>query len=352
MFNTPQQSRTLARRARGGGALVVGIAVALGLAGSAQAAGMPPERAQALSEALGAKAGGTYFDASRDAMVVAVTDEAAAERVREAGGIARVVKHSTAKLEQIDAKLKRSIAIPGTAWAIDPEGNKVVVSVDDTVDAAGLRRLDAVLADDGDAARVEHVAGTFTPFISGGNAIYTGSSRCSLGFNVRNSSGALLLLTAGHCTNIGSSWSASPGGALLGTRAGTSFPGNDYGLVRYASTVPQPGNVTLYNGTYQDIASARTPYVGESVRRSGSTTGLRSGTVTALNATVNYPQGTVFGLIRTTVCAQPGDSGGPLFSGTSALGLTSGGSGNCTTGGTTFFQPVTEALSVYGVSVY
>ncbi|MFI8404604.1 serine protease, partial [Streptomyces sp. NPDC085463] len=30
----------------------------------------------------------------------------------------------------------------------------------------------------------------------------------------------------------------------------------------------------------------------------------------------------------------------------------SGGSGNCSSGGTTFFQPVTEALSAYGVSVF
>jgi len=42
----------------------------------------------------------------------------------------------------------------------------------------------------------------------------------------------------------------------------------------------------------------------------------------------------------------------PLYSGTRAYGLTSGGSGNCTFGGTTYFQPVTEPLSVYGVSVY
>jgi hypothetical protein len=41
-----------------------------------------------------------------------------------------------------------------------------------------------------------------------------------------------------------------------------------------------------------------------------------------------------------------------LVSGTAALGLTSGGSGNCTSGGTMFFQPVTEALSACGVSVY
>ena len=74
--------------------------------------------------------------------------------------------------------------------------------------------------------------------------------------------------------------------------------------------------------------------------------------MTALNATVNYPQGTVFGLIRTTVCAEPGDSGGSLFAGTTALGLTSGGSGNCSVGGVTFFQPVTEPLALFGVSVY
>ena len=67
---------------------------------------------------------------------------------------------------------------------------------------------------------------------------------------------------------------------------------------------------------------------------------------------MSYPQGVVSGLIRTNVCAEPGDSGGPLFAGTAAIGLTSGGSGNCTTGGTTFFQPVTEALSVYGLRVW
>jgi hypothetical protein len=67
---------------------------------------------------------------------------------------------------------------------------------------------------------------------------------------------------------------------------------------------------------------------------------------------VNYAEGTVTGLIRTNVCAEGGDSGGALFSGSVALGLTSGGSGNCSSGGTTYFQPVTEVLSRYGVSVY
>jgi streptogrisin C len=38
-------------------------------------------------------------------------------------------------------------------------------------------------------------------------------------------------------------------------------------------------------------------------------------------------------------------------SGTQAQGVTSGGSGDCSAGGTTFFQPVNEILSVYGVSL-
>ena len=44
--------------------------------------------------------------------------------------------------------------------------------------------------------------------------------------------------------------------------------------------------------------------------------------------------------------------GGPLYRGTTAYGLTSGGSGNCSSGGVTFFQPVVEALNRYGVQVF
>ncbi len=136
---------------------------------------------------------------------------------------------------------------------------------------------------------------------------------------------------------------------MLGTTSGSSFPNNDYGIVRYTNTtIPKDGTV---GG--QDITSAANATVGMAVTRRGSTTGTHSGSVTALNATVNYGGGdVVYGMIRTNVCAEPGDSGGPLYSGTRAIGLTSGGSGNCSSGGTTFFQPVTEALSAYGVSVY
>jgi streptogrisin D len=285
-------------------------------------------------------------------MVVTVTDTAAAQAVRAKGATPKLVARGAAQLAGATAELDRSAKIPGTAWSVDPKSNQVVVTTDSTVTGAKLDQLNAVVARLGDAVRVESAPGTLSTRISGGNAIYSGGYRCSLGFNVRSGS-TYYFLTAGHCGNIGTTWySNSAQTSVLGTRAGTSFPGNDYAIVRYSGSTVQPGNVTLYNGTTQDITSAGNAYVGQAVKRSGSTTGVHSGTVTALNATVNYAEGSVYGLIKTTVCAEGGDSGGSLFAGTTALGLTSGGSGNCTSGGTTYFQPVTEALSVYGVSVY
>ncbi|MGW2514953.1 S1 family peptidase [Streptomyces scopuliridis] len=234
--------------------------------------------------------------------------------------------------------------VAGTAWYTDKASGKVVVTVDSTVTASEIATIkDSV----GDAAGVtiKRTPGKINKLIAGGEAITTGGSRCSLGFNVRSGS-TYYALTAGHCTNISSSWS-------IGTRAGTSFPTNDYGIIRHSNAAAADGRVYLYNGSYQDITSAANPSVGQSVRRSGSTTGVHSGTVTGLNATVNYGGGDiVYGMIQTNVCAEPGDSGGSLFAGSTALGLTSGGSGNCSSGGTTFFQPVVEALNAYGVSVF
>ncbi|MGN9807160.1 S1 family peptidase [Micromonospora sp. L32] len=320
---------------------------------AAPASPASPDAAAGLADRLGDRAAGTYADASGK-MVVAVTDAAAARQVRAAGATPKLVTRGAATLQAATAELERSAKIPGTAWWTDPATNQVVVSVDSTVTGAKLDKVKAAAARTGGAVRIEAEAGVLSTRISGGNAIYAGGGgRCSLGFNVRNSAGTQFFITAGHCTNISASWySNSAQTTYLGARTGTSFPGNDYGIVQYNSSVSRPGNVYLYNGSYQDITAAGNAFVGQSVRRSGSTTGLRSGSVTALNATVNYAEGSVSGLIRTNVCAEPGDSGGSLFAGSTALGLTSGGSGNCSSGGTTYFQPVPEVLSRYGVSVY
>ncbi|MBM9623133.1 S1 family peptidase [Streptomyces zhihengii] len=261
-------------------------------------------------------------------------------------------KATVAQLAQAgEAVLDADVA--GTAWYTDQATGKVVVTVDSTVSAAEIATIKKEAGDRAGDLTIKRTEGTFNKLIAGGQAIYAGGGRCSLGFNVRSGS-TYYALTAGHCTAIGSTWyTNSSSTTLLGTRTGSSFPTNDYGLIRHANASAADGRVYLYNGSYRDITTAGNARVGQSVQRSGSTTGLHGGTVTGLNATVNYGGGdVVYGMIQTNVCAEPGDSGGPLFSGTTALGLTSGGSGNCSSGGTTFFQPVTEALSAYGVSVF
>lgn len=259
---------------------------------------------------------------------------------------------TTAQLAQTgQAVLGADVA--GTAWYTDQKTGKVVVTADSTVSAAEIAKIKKAAGDRAGALEIKRTHGTFNKLIAGGQAIYAGGGRCSLGFNVRSGS-TYYALTAGHCTNIGSTWyTNSSNTTLLGYRAGSSFPNNDYGIIRHSNASAADGRVYLYNGSYRDITGAGNAYVGQTVQRSGSTTGLHSGRVTGLNATVNYGNGdVVYGMIQTNVCAEPGDSGGALFAGSTALGLTSGGSGNCRTGGTTFFQPVTEALNAYGVSVF
>ncbi|MGW5739345.1 MULTISPECIES: S1 family peptidase [Streptomyces] len=259
-----------------------------------------------------------------------------------------VATFSSAQLTKAsDAVLDADVA--GTAWSVDKATNRLVVTADSTVSQAEIAKIKEAAGSNAGALKVERTPGKFTKLISGGDAIYASSWRCSLGFNVRSGS-TYYFLTAGHCTDgAGTWWSNSAKTTVLGTTTGSSFPTNDYGIVRYTNTsVTKSGTVGS-----QDITSAGNATVNQAVTRRGSTTGTHSGRVTGLNATVNYGGGDiVYGMIKTTVCAEPGDSGGPLYAGTKALGLTSGGSGNCSSGGTTFFQPVTEALSAYGVSVY
>ena len=238
--------------------------------------------------------------------------------------------------------LKQS-GVRGIAWYVDDTADRVVVTVDSTVSTADLAALDRSAGANAAALQIKHTVGVFRPLLAAGNAIYGGRFRCSLGFNVSRGSTSYFL-TAGHCGKGAKSWYTDASHTtLIGPTIDYSFPANDYALVRYDNAaLSHPGGFTAANA-----------FVGEQVKRTGSTTGTHSGTVTALNVTVRYQGGgSVSGMIQTTVCSEPGDSGGPMYDGAKALGITSGGSGDCKTGGTTFFQPVPEAAKAYGVTVY
>jgi streptogrisin B len=258
------------------------------------------------------------------------------------GATAAPQVYSASQLTTVSGAVQQS-GVEGIAWYVDNASNRVVVTADSTVSRAEIAKIRQSAGGSAGAIRVERAAGVFAPLLSGGDAIYGGNYRCSLGFNVVSGS-TYYFLTAGHCGKVANTWYTNASHTtLIGPTIAYSFPGNDYALVRYDNTaLTHPGGYAAANA-----------YVGEPVKRTGSTTGTHSGTVTALNVKVHYVGGgTVSGMIQTNVCAEPGDSGGPLYDGTRALGLTSGGSGDCRSGGTTFYQPVPEAANAYGVTVY
>ncbi|TRO68533.1 MULTISPECIES: S1 family peptidase [unclassified Streptomyces] len=247
------------------------------------------------------------------------------------------------------ASAVESLGIAGTTWAVDERTGKLRVLADSTVGDADLATLRRATGQFAGATTLVRVDGRLRTLLSGGDAIYASSWRCSAGVNVQSGS-TYYFVTAGHCTDGMPTWYTSSGlTTAVGPTTGTSFPGNDFGVVRYTNpAVPHPGTI----GTV-DVTGTATAYVGQSVCRRGATTGVRCGRVTALNATVNYGGGDiVYGLIQTNICAEPGDSGGPLYAGDKVIGILSGGSGNCTSGGTTFYQPIQEVLSAYGLTVY
>ncbi|MFI5972335.1 S1 family peptidase [Streptomyces sp. NPDC051452] len=338
-----------------GGAMVTQAAMASetppAAATTLRSAGGGVDAGGALVARLGtARTAGSWIGAD-GRPVVAVTDAAAAGAVRRAGAEAKLVSHSMNELKSATGTLRSAPRVAGTAWAVDYRTNRVVVRADSTVTAADWSRLSQVASRIGSFVHMERTKGSFTARLNGAQPILSTGGRCSAGFNVTDGRSDFIL-TAGHCGPAGSTWfDGDQGDQQLGKTVNSTFPGNDFSLVRYASGKAGAGAdvVAIGGGKGVRITGAADPVVGQRVFRSGSTSGLHDGQVTALNATVNYPEGSVSGLIETTVCAEPGDSGGPLFSESIALGVTSGGNGDCTTGGTTFFQPVTKAMSALGV---
>ncbi|WTX18684.1 S1 family peptidase [Streptomyces sp. NBC_00005] len=301
--------------------------------------------------AAGSSYGGSWFDAASGKLTVAVTRDANTEAVRATGATVRLVRHSA---RQLDAAKKRIDALSAPtgvgSWYVDTKANKVVVNVvtahrnDNDVQTflAQARQAGPVTVEQTADAPQTFAAGTV-----GGDPYYTGNVRCSIGFSVYGG-----FVTAGHCdqhTGAVYGWD----GSYVGNFQGSSFPDNDYAWVNVGSgwwTVP----VVLGWGTVSDQlvrGSAEAP-VGASICRSGSTSHWHCGTVLAKDETVNYSQGAVHQMTKTSVCAEPGDSGGSFISGDQAQGVTSGGWGNCSSGGETWYQPINEILNRYGLTLH
>lgn len=293
--------------------------------------------------AAGESYGGSWFAGGR--LVVAVTDPARVDAVRATGAEPVLRTRTFASLNAVKARIDRSArerSVPAdiVSWRVDPRRGAVVVDALPGADVSGLPK-DVVVNTEGVQRPSTLAAGTV-----GGDPFYTGNVRCSIGFSVHGG-----YVTAGHC-NVGArnvyGWDRSWQGEFVGS----SFPGNDYGWVRTGGgwwNVP----VVLGWGQVSDalVRGSWEAPPGTSVCRSGSTTHWHCGVIQGRGETVNYQQGAVYEMVGTSVCAEGGDSGGSFITGDQAQGVTSGGYGNCSSGGRTWFQPVNEILRVYGLTL-
>ncbi|MDG4764972.1 ricin-type beta-trefoil lectin domain protein [Solwaraspora sp. WMMD406] len=290
---------------------------------------------------------GTWVAADGRTVVVGVTDPARADRVRAAGAQPRIVARKLAELDRLAAGLDRRAATASPAvhaWYVDPVSNTVAIQAANATAATTFARAAGLPVD---AVSAVVSADAYRPVydIRGGDQyVINNSVLCSVGFAVAGG-----FVTAGHCGGVGASTAGS--GVAQGTFRGSSFPGDDYAWVQTnANWVPRPW-VNNYGGGTVTVTGSQEAAVGAAVCRSGRTTGWRCGTITAKNVTVNYSGQLVYGLVSSTACAQPGDSGGSFLAGTQAQGVTSGAGGTCGSGGTTVYQPVNEILSRYGLTL-
>ena len=200
---------------------------------------------------LGERFGGAWMNADGSQLVVGVTTDADADRVRRAGAVPQQVAHTQAELERVKAELDRNGASAGRAvhaWYVDVVTNSVVVLAQDSALTGGTDFL-AKAGVKSDAVRVVPSREEFKPLydLRGGDAYYPGNARCSIGFPVAGG-----FVTAGHCGGVGTGTSGS--GVAQGTVAGSTFPGNDFAWVRTnGSWASQPwvnnyagGNVLVY----------------------------------------------------------------------------------------------------------
>ncbi|MEV0222641.1 S1 family peptidase [Streptomyces sp. NPDC050704] len=313
---------------------------------------------------------GAYFDKA-GALVVNTTGSRSEQRIEDAGLTSRVPEHGQAALDRIkaelDAKALKRTPTGVTAWSVDLASDTVTVNVDSDRSAAAKSFLRAAEAH-GDAVRVveDQQRLVTQAVVTPGDEMAFNGFVCSVGFGARNSSGKQYLVTAGHCIEDLPVLSYKGTRFAQGTdsRFAVGSDSVDMGI----AALDSGNSIATQVGTYGKagtvaVQGSRRAASGADLCKSGRTTGWTCGKVSSYNVTVTYsdanggPDTVVTGLGSSSVCTQGGDSGGAYISGNQAQGMTSGGpssqrcNGSVNSPGSSYFQPLDDALSHYGLTL-
>ena len=301
---------------------------------------------------------GSWIDRGTGKLVVAVTDDAAAEASDDADIEWRVVQRSLTELNRLKDKVDLAAERyrpREVSWFVDEPRNLVAVKIGDrqgagTADfAQAVHGLGAGVEVTTDAEPARLLAG-----IEDGDEITSLSLKsCSAGWWVRDWSGADLVMTAGHCMEgDGGDWHhrALPIGGSVKSGNGLL----DWALIRVDDiAAPRPTTrVNLYDGNSAKISGFSRAPIGATVCKSGTTTKQTCGPVTAYDVAVTDKTGTQFaGMALADLCGGPGNSGGPVYQfdpdregHVLAQGILSLRVGGCPDGDT-YYTPLDSALS-------
>ena len=178
--------------------------------------------------------------------------------------------------------------------------------------------------------------------VAGGDVLRgAGGTSCQLGFNLSGRG----ILAGAQCGPVGTRWSAGTvpvGVTVVVTQTAALIYIDNPAVSQIAGR--------RVGAAIAPVTAAARAYVGQQVSYYSATLGARIGTVTGINQTVAYPQGTITGLDRTNLCVSPRDPGAPVVAGTTGLSIVLGG-GSCPTG-VGFAQPITPLLSAWGRTLY
>lgn len=200
------------------------------------------------------------------------------------------------------------------------------------------------------------------PPLRAGIEIDSSGVSCTGSFLARSrTDNKLYQMTAGHCNvNPGATWStrfANREPHNIGPFHRSAYgPTGDGGIIRVSNpsgwrsrawVLVTSGPDTTANANYPIRADGNSS-VGQRVCVTGAQFGRTDcGTVTAVNVTADFGDAVISGLVEASICAIPGDSGGPVFAHNTAYGLLIGTASLCDA----VFEPARTEEDLLNVSI-
>lgn len=153
-----------------------------------------------------------------------------------------------------------------------------------------------------------------------------GQLECSTGFN-GTLNGKPVIITAAHCNRLDGVRAAFADGTEFGTFAETKPDHIDSAIIKVDEALGDRFDNNLVGGEEgkaQEITGTAAPVAGQVACKMGSRTGFSCGKIAETGAHIDVAgQRTIDNAFTVDICALPGDSGGVVFSGNKALGISS-----------------------------